>query len=128
MERPDEGVRLQKGVRKDRIVSVHDPEMRHGRKSRSQRFDGHKAAVAVDPQSQLSTAVAVLPGHAPDARGVLALVDQSEENKGLPVTAVMADAAYGDGRTRQAFADSARTLRAYVPKRPLDAASPRMIS
>ena len=56
---------------RDRIVSVHDPEMRHGRKSRSQRVDGHKAAVAVDPAPrrppQLITAVAVLPGNAPDA-------------------------------------------------------------
>ena len=50
VERPDEGVRLRKGVSKDRIVSVHDPEVRHGRKSRSQRFDGHKASVAVDPR------------------------------------------------------------------------------
>ena len=47
--RPAAGVRLKKGVSRDRIVSVHDPEMRHGRKSRSPRFDGHKAAVAVDP-------------------------------------------------------------------------------
>ena len=115
---PDAGVRLKKGVSKDRIVSVHDPARRHGRKSRSQRFDGHKAAVAVDPQSQLITAVAVLPGHAPDARGALELVDQSAENTGLPVTEVMADAAYGDGRTRQVFAESHRTLRAKVPKRP----------
>ena len=65
----DAGGRLKKGVSQDHIVSVHDPEMCYGRKSRSQRFDGHKAAVAVDPQSQLITAVAVLPGNAPDARG-----------------------------------------------------------
>ena len=118
MERPDEGVRLKRGVSKDRIVSVHDPARRPGRKSRSQRFDGHQASVAVDPKSQLSTAVAVLPGNAPDARSALALVEASEENTGLPVTEVIADAAYGDGRTRQAFVDSQRTLRANVPKRP----------
>ena len=117
VERPDEGVRLKKGVSKDRIMSVHDPARRHGRKRRSQRFDGHKASVAVDPESQLVTAVAVLPGNAPDARGALALVEASEENTGLPVTEVIADAAYGDGRTRQAFVDSERTLRANVPKR-----------
>ncbi len=48
--RPAAGVHLKKGVSQDRIVSVHDPEKRHGRKSSRQRFDGHKAAVAVDPR------------------------------------------------------------------------------
>ena len=112
------GVRLKQGVSQDRIVSVHDPEMRHGRKSSSQRFDGHKAAVAVDPESQLITAVAVLPGNAPDAQGALELVAQSERHIGVPVTETIADAAYGDGHTRQQFADAGRTLIAKVPKRP----------
>ncbi len=116
--RPAAGVRLKQGVSRDRIVSVHDSEMRHGRKSSSQRFDGHKAAVAVDPESQLITAVAVRPGNAPDAQGALQLVAQSEQHTGLPVTATIADAAYGDGYTRQQFADAGRTLIAKVPKRP----------
>ena len=116
--RPAAGVRLKQGVSRDRIVSVHDSEMRHGRKSSSPRFDGHKAAVAVDPESQLITAVAVLPGNAPDAQGALQLVAQSEQHTGLPVTATIADAAYGDGYTRQQFADAGRTLIAKVPKRP----------
>ena len=113
--RPAVGVRLTQGVSRDRIVSVHDPDMRHGRKSRSQRVDGHKAAVAVDPESQLITAVAVLPGNAPDAQGALQLVAQSEQHTGLPVSEAIADAAYGDGHTRQQFADAGRTLIAKVP-------------
>ena len=40
------------GVDVDRFVSVHDSEMRHWRESRRLRFDGHKAAVAVDPASR----------------------------------------------------------------------------
>ena len=116
--RPAAGVRLKKGVSRDRIMSVHDPEMRQGRKSSSQCFDGHKAAGAVDPESQLITAVAVLPGNAPDAQGALELVAQSEQHTGLPVTATIADTAYGDGHTRQHFADAGRTLIAKVPKRP----------
>ena len=118
VDRPATGVRLKQGVSRDRIVSVHDPEMRHGRKSSSQRFDGHKAAVAVDPESQLITAVAVLPGNAPDAQGALQLGAQSEQHTGLPVTAAMADTAYGDGHTRQQFADAGRTLIAKVRKPP----------
>ncbi len=49
------------GVSKDRMVSVHDPEMRHGHKSSRRRFDGHRAAIVVDTDTQLITAVAVLP-------------------------------------------------------------------
>ena len=33
---------LGKGVAKNRRISIDDPDMRHGRKSRSQRFDGYK--------------------------------------------------------------------------------------
>ena len=44
VERTEEGVGLKEGVSRDRIVSVHDPEMRHGHKSSSNRFDGHKAS------------------------------------------------------------------------------------
>ena len=40
-----DGVSLKGGVSKGRMVSVHDPEMRHGHKSSRRRFDGHKAAI-----------------------------------------------------------------------------------
>ena len=66
VERTDDGVGLKDGVSRDRMMSVHDPEMRHGHKSSSRRFDGHKAAIVVDSDSQLITAVEVLPGNAPE--------------------------------------------------------------
>ena len=91
----DDGVSLKDGVSRDRMMSVHDPEMRHGRKSSSRRFDGHKAAIVVDTDSQLITAVEVLPGNAPDNLGALELVEASEANTGVPVEEAMGDAAYG---------------------------------
>ena len=118
VERRDDGVSLKDGVAKDRTLSVHDPEMRHGRKSSSRRFDGHKAAVAVDTDSQLITAVEVLPGNAWDSTGALELVEQSEAGTGVPVAAAMGDTAYGDGQTRQEFADAGRELVARMPGRP----------
>ena len=118
VERTDDGVSLRDGVSRDRMMSVHDPEMRHGRKSSRRRFDGHKAAIVVDTDTQLITAVEVLPGNAPDNSGALELVEQSEANTGVPVEEAMGDAAYGDGDTRQAFADEERTLIARVPGRP----------
>ena len=114
----DGGVSLKDGVSKDRMVSVHDPEMRHGHKSKRKRFDGHKAAVVVDTDSQLITAVDVLPGNAPDNLGALELVEQSEASAEVPVVEAMGDTAYGDGGTRQAFADAGRKLVARVPGRP----------
>ena len=114
----DDGVSLKGGVSKDRMMSVHDPEMRHGHKSSRRRFDGHKAAIVVDTDTQLITAVEVLPGNAPDNLGALELVEESEANTGVPVQEAMGDAAYGDGATRQTFADAGRRLVARVPVRP----------
>ena len=118
VERTDYGVSLKDGVSRDRMMSAHDPEMRHGRKSSSKRFDGHKAAIVVDTDTQLITAVEVLPGNAPDNSGALELVEQSETNTGVPVEEAMGDAADGDGDTRQDFADAGRTLTARAPGRP----------
>ena len=124
VERTGEGIDLKDGVSKDRMMSVHDPEMRHGHKSSSRRFDGHKAAIVVDTDSQLITAVEVLPGNAPDNLGALELVERSEANTGVPVEEVLGDAAYGDGDTRQAFADAGRSLIARVPGAPQPQALP----
>jgi transposase len=115
VERRDDGPAVKQGVAKDRLVSVHDPEMRHGRKSASKRFDGHKAAVVVDTDEPLITAVAVLAGNAPDAEGALELIEQTEANTGCEVDEAMGDCAYGSGETRQAFAEAGRTIVAKVP-------------
>ncbi len=69
VERTDDEVSLRDGVSRDRMMSAQDPEMRHGRKSSSRRFDGHKAAIVVDTDTQLITAVEALPGNAPDNLG-----------------------------------------------------------
>jgi len=116
---------LKEGVAEDRVVSVHDPEMRHGRKSKAKRFDGHKVALAVDPESQLITAGDVLAGNAPDNEQALELVEQSEENTGLEVEETMGDCAFGDGLTRQEFHDAGRKLVAKVPDRPNSAQIPK---
>jgi transposase len=116
--KPDGGAAIKEGVAKDRVVSVADPEMRHGRKSKAKRFDGHKAAIAVDPESQLITAADVLPGNAPDNERALELVKESEANAEVEVEETLGDCAYGDGLTRQEFADAERKLVARVPDRP----------
>jgi hypothetical protein len=63
-EKPGGGCEVKQGRAKDGVVSVHDAELRQGRKSASQRFEGHQAAVAVEIDRQWSSAVEVLPGKA----------------------------------------------------------------
>ncbi len=111
----EDGPRLKRGVAPDRLISVHDPEMRHGRKSSSHRFNGHKTQVAVDTDSQLITAVEVLAGNAPDAEQALQVVAASEVATECHVAEVLGDCAYGAGETRAEFADAGRTLIAKVP-------------
>jgi hypothetical protein len=115
IERDESGPRLKRGVAPDRLISVHDPEMRHGRKSSSHRFNGHKTQVAVDTDSQLITALEVLPGNAADAEQALTVVEASEAATGGQVVEVLGDCAYGAGETRAEFAESGRSLIAKVP-------------
>jgi hypothetical protein len=58
---------LRQGVAKERRISVEDPNMRHGRKSRHQRFDGYKRHILRDLDTHLIRAVGVTPANAPEA-------------------------------------------------------------
>ena len=107
---------LKEGTSPGRIPSATDPEVRHGRKSKAKRFDGHKAAVAADVATQLIVDADVLAGDAPDAEGLLEAVARGEENTGQLVAQTLGDCAYGSGATRQAFADAGRELLAKVPQ------------
>ena len=54
VEDDDDGEpRLRRGIAKDRIVSTSDPEMRHGRKSQSRRFEGHKLHLVEEESTEL---------------------------------------------------------------------------
>jgi len=114
-EKPGGGCQIKEGTEKDRLISVHDPEMRHGRKSASKTFNGHKAAVAVDMESQLICGVEVLAGNSGDQEKALELVHQAERVMEAKVEETVGDCAYGGGPTRKAFADEQRMLTAKVP-------------
>jgi hypothetical protein len=120
VEASESGDRMRKQMRRgtggERIVSVLDPEMRHGRKSASVRFDGHKAAVATDVESELITAVDVLAGSAKDQEGSLELIQQAEAATGLEVAEALGDCAYGSAENRLAFAAAGVELLAKVPR------------
>ena len=109
-------VSLKQGVSKNRIISVHDPEMRHGRKNKSNRFDGHKGTIAVDTETKLITATDVIAGSASDAENALALCQQSEKNAGSEVETALGDTAYGSGESRKEFAGAGINLITVSPE------------
>jgi transposase len=61
------GPALRRGVAGDRRVSVEDPQMRHGRKSRPVLFDGCQRHVLRDPDTGLVPAAGITPASAPEA-------------------------------------------------------------
>jgi hypothetical protein len=68
IELSDEGAsQLRQGVAKDRRITVEDAEMRHGRKSRSQRVDGYKRHSLRDLDTGLIRAVGITPANVPEA-------------------------------------------------------------
>ncbi|EQD46869.1 transposase IS4 family protein, partial [mine drainage metagenome] len=56
--------RIARKVATDRVISVVDPETRHGRKTQARGFDGYKGHVGIDPDSEIITATTVTPGNA----------------------------------------------------------------
>ena len=82
-----------------RLVSILDPQARHGRKSRSRKFNGFKMHVLGDVVGGLIASVAVTQGNEHDGapaprliRRAKALCDEIEQ--------VLADTAYGGARLR----------------------------
>lgn len=75
---PDDpkGKRMQvrDGVAKDRRVSVTDPDMHHGRKSRSKAFNGFKQHMAIDIDRRLIIACAIVGANRREHEALPALV------------------------------------------------------
>ena len=69
-EPPDNKPRIRKGTAEDRRVSVEDKDMRHGRKSKSKRFNGFKGHIACDLDTELILACGITPANRPEAEAV----------------------------------------------------------
>jgi hypothetical protein len=89
----DGTAKLIDGVSSDRQVSVVDPEMRHGRKSKSRRFNGYKGTVTADPRSGVITAVHVIGGNEHDSVAIVPMIEQ-QERSGTQPPALVGDRAY----------------------------------
>jgi len=82
-EAADGSPKLRQKVAKDRRISIEDEDMRHGRKSKSQKFNGFKRHVAKDLDSGMVRSVGITSANAPEASVTL---DIEEDLKQQQVT------------------------------------------
>jgi len=90
---PQDGVRIRAGVAEDRRVSIEDPQMRHGRKSKSKRFNGFKRHIAADVDRGLILACAITPANRPEEEAMPALT-RDMARQGLDVDHLLIDRGY----------------------------------
>jgi len=84
------GPRIKVGVAADRQISLSDPEMRHGRKSKTKRFNGYKRHIAV--ANRIILAAAVMPANAREHEATGLLIDEARAHG--EVTALDIDRGY----------------------------------
>jgi len=72
------GHRIIQLVAPDRQLSLFDPEMRHGRKSKTERIEGYKVYLAEDLEAHVTLAAGVLPANQPEKDGADKLRPQVE--------------------------------------------------
>jgi len=86
-------VRLRRGVAEDRRVSIEDPDMRHGRKSKSKRFNGYKQHLATELDTDLILACAVTPANRPEEEAT-PLLEEDLERWNTRIGSLSIDRAY----------------------------------
>ena len=102
VEQLDDGTfRIARGTAEGRIISVTDPEARHGHKSQSKRINGFKTHAMATVESQFVTGIAITDAATHDAQPTMTLIKQAEANDVKPDETV-GDAAYGTGANLRA--------------------------
>ena len=95
-ELEDGTYRIAKGTAPGRVISMTDPEARHGRKSSSKVINGFKTHVLGTIESQFVTGIEITDAGVHDAQPTAELINQAESHGVKPAEAV-GDAAYGTG-------------------------------
>jgi transposase len=98
----------------DHLVSVQDPEAR--KSYHNGHFTGYLLDVSTDADSQLITALNVLPGHGPEALDAVTLLEHEEQVHGNDVQAVSLDGAGFHGAALRALTEpGGPQVEVYVP-------------
>lgn len=106
-EDEDGDPKIAKGTAPDRIVSMTDTKMRHGRKSARRRFDGFKVSVATEQSSELILDIADMAASERDGRELIPTIERVEQHTGVEVERAIADGAYNSGANLMACANHA---------------------
>jgi hypothetical protein len=85
-------------------VSIEDADMRHGRKSKSKRFNGYKQHVGTDLDTELVLACAVTPANRPEEEAAPALSEDLAHLRLAP-TELFIDRAYVNSALTESVAD-----------------------
>jgi hypothetical protein len=96
----DRAPRLRRGVAKNRVLSIVDPQMRVGHKSKRQSWAGYKVHVVEEPERELITQVVVRPANEYDADAALGLIERQQETVGLLPKELLCYGAYSSGDVR----------------------------
>jgi hypothetical protein len=98
IEETDDGCfRIFEGTAPDRVISTVDPQARHGHKTAAHGFDGYKAHIAADPDSELITAAEVSAATSGDAVVAPTLLGDLASGDQPAPPVVYGDSAYGTG-------------------------------
>jgi Transposase DDE domain/Transposase domain (DUF772) len=108
----DEVPRVRGGRRSRQILSAHDPEMRHGRKTPTRLFTGYKLHAAVAADAPIVTAISLSPGNEHDGQHAAALVDCQPEQR--RPKRVLGDTGYGNIEAREALEERSISVLAPV--------------
>ena len=87
------GERIRDGVARDRRVSIEDPDMRHGRKTKTKSFNGYKRHLAADLDTDLVLAAVVTPANRPEEEAAPSLKADIERQK-LSIGGLFIDRGY----------------------------------
>jgi transposase len=104
----DDHPRPRHGRQTRQIISAHDPEMRHGRKTNARRFTGYKLHAATDAQAPVLTAIAISPGNEHEGHHATTLVEQQPAAR--RPKRVIGDTAYGNIEVREQLEQRAITV------------------
>ena len=105
--------RIARKTARDRVISTVDTQARHGHKSRNRRFDGYKAHLSVDPDSELIDEVTATAANVPDREAASGLLGDLADGEDKPE--VVGDSAYGDAATRAQLEAQGFTVTAKCP-------------
>lgn len=105
--------KIVKGEQEEKIVSFHDLDARHGKKSKNKPFVGYKAHIAED-ESEIVTSVDLLRGNQNEGSELNCLLEK-EDAKEIKSEAVTGDGIYDTAENRETLKE--KGLAAYIPSR-----------